>query len=267
MSHLFDSHGIKRIDGSFQAYIDKFFDAPLCCCGCGVKVKLAKRDSKFSLFAEGCRGLHRSRNPGCIDFYLYLGLDVDDAIALFRDRQSKIAKKYSTDELKRMLREINSGNKNPSSIKSILKRTGKPIAEIKAELSKTSAGSNNGFFGRTHIDDVLIKNARRAAQNTKFVTKPEMVIWGILHTLGIDFEFQVAIDRYIVDFVIGKTIIEVFGDYWHSDKLKSADKPTKDKTKIGKLTSLGYSIQVIWESEIMKSPRAVVEKLRKLLCA
>lgn len=40
----------------------------------------------------------------------------------------------------------------------------------------------------------------------------------MLKALNINFEYQVAIDHYVIDFKVDNIIIEVFGDYWHSIK-------------------------------------------------
>lgn len=270
-AHLFSGHNIRRVDGGFERYFSEHFDRLLCCCGCGNNVKLSKRCQTFELFAPGCKGLNRSRTPGCIDFYIYEGMDVDEAIETFRLRQKFIATKHSTEELRNKLSECNSGANNPASISSIMKRTGKDRRVIMSELSIKSSGTNNGFYGKTHDNESLIKIARtKSICGNKNVTKPEMAIWGILHGLGINhFQFEEPIDRYTVDFKINNIIIEVFGDYWHNSQLKMQHykKKCNDDIKIAKLRSLGYTVEVIWESEIFKQTQLVVERLRKLFCA
>jgi len=270
MTHLLDRHKIRRKDGGFQKYLFEHFETLLCCCGCGQKVQLAKRDFKFAMFAPNCDGLKHSRNPSRIEFYLYLGLNVDEAITVFRDHKSKIAKKYSTEELRKRLSEKNSGAKNPASYKSIRKRTGRSKEEIKRELNNKSAGENNGFYNRGHTDETKkkasIKSAKARANQSRIVTKPEIAIWAFLHALGIEFDYECFIDEYVVDFLIKPNIIiEVYGDYWHSDRMCSYDKPAKDKTRVDFLRSLGYVVHVFWESEIMKIPKETFHRLKKII--
>jgi len=268
MSHLHDAHRICRKNGGFQCYLDDHFPRMVCACGCGQHVRLHKREFAFSRFAPGCPGLNRARSPGCIDFYLHKGLTVDEAIENFRLRQSLIAKSHSTEELRDRLSELNAGDCNPSSITSIAKRTGKKRCQIKEELSAKSAGPNNGFYGKTHSDDSAARIANARSNQAKFVSRPELAVWGMLHAIGVKFEFQVAVGRYNVDFLIGNTVVDVFGDYWHSEKLKMrcADKPAKDRVRTEKLSLLGYRVEIIWESEIFTTPTAVVARLKRLFC-
>ncbi len=272
MSHLSDAHNVYRKDGGFQIYLDQHFANPLCACGCSQKVILHKREFAFSRFAPGCAGLNRSRSPGCIDFYLHKGMDVDEAIETFRLRQAVIAKGHSTEELRDKLSELNSGNDNPASVSSIMKRTGKSRQVVHNELSGRSSGINNGFYGKTHdattIDGSAIKIANARAAQAKFVSRPELVVWGMLYALGVEFDFQVVINRYTVDFLSNDIIVDVFGDYWHSAKIKMkhCTKPEKDALRIEKLRELGYRVEIIWESEIFKDPASVVAKLKRIFC-
>lgn len=265
MSHLHDVHKINRKDGGFQKYLDNNFDVVACSCGCGQQVRLHKREFAFSRFAPDCDGLNRSRSPGCIDFYLHRGMGVDEAVETFRLRQAVIAKGHSTEDLRDKLSKLNLGENNPASVSSIMKRTGKSRREVHAELSNKSSGSNNGFYGKSHADDVLVANANRIANSgNKNVIKPEMIMWAFLHALGIDFLFEESVDRYIADFKVGDIIIEVYGDYWHKPdiKMRWSDRGTRDNQRTQKLIGLGYLVEVFWESELLKTPRESFERLK-----
>jgi very-short-patch-repair endonuclease len=276
MSHLLDAHDIRRKDGGFQKYLDRFFGQKSCCCGCGDLVKLHKRGFIYSLFAPGCDGLNHSRNPSRIEFYLHLGLDTDEAIAVFRDHKSRTAKKYSTEEVRKRLSEINSGAGNFSSYKSIQKRTGKTKEEIKVGLKIKSGGKNNGFYNRGHTEETKkiasIRSALARSKQTRIVTKPEIAVWAWLQSFDVNFDYECFIEQYVVDFLIEPyTVIEVYGDYWHSDRIIS-NKSGKTKTDIDKercdfLRSRGYSVYVFWESEVMKSPRETLTRIKEILNA
>ncbi len=268
MTHLHDVHGIRRKDGGFQKYLDEYYPLLLCACGCEQVVRLHKREFAFSRFSPGCPGLHRSRSPGCIDFYLHKGMDVDEAVETFRLRQAVIAKGHATEELRDRLSSLNSGDNNPSSVSAIMKRTGKTRREVYEELSAKSSGSNNGFFGKQHADSVLSQNAIKASnRGNKFVTKPEMVMWAWLHALDIEFRFEVVIDRFTVDFLIDNLIIEVYGDYWHKPNIKMGwvDKPIRDNKRAERLRDLGYCIEIFWESELITSPKLSFLRLKDLI--
>lgn len=273
MTHLHDVHHIKRrnsdVGGGFGEYLRKYFPIPKCCCGCGREVSLHRRDFSYSLFAKDCKGINRARNPTCIEFYLHQGMDVDDAIIALSNRQRNTAKKHSTAELRELLRECNSGDKNPSSYKSIIRRTGKPKLKIERELSERSKGDKNGFANRIHTAETMVRIAKARSQQSKVVTKPELVMWGWLHALDIEFERECQIDCYVVDFIFSNVMIEVYGDYWHSDRMSNngvvINKTGKDETKNELFESLGYVVNVFWESEIMKTPKIAFQRLKDIV--
>jgi len=76
-----------------------------------------------------------------------------------------------------------------------------------------------------------------------------------------DFSLGIAIGGQIPDFVNvngKKQIIEVFGDYWHSQML------TKNRWKVSELgkimiyNSLGYDCLVLWQKDIKKQPEVEI---------
>lgn len=274
MTHLHDVHDIKRrnsdIGGDFGKYLKDYFPIPKCCCGCDVEVDLHRREFSYSLFAKNCSGIHRARNPSCVEFYLHQGMSVDDAIIALSSRQKHIAEKHSTEDLKKLLSDCNSGARNPASYKSIQKRTDESKEIIELRLREKSTGENNGFFGREHTDETKRRSAKTRSLQTKIVTRPELVIFGMLHTYEFEFEFEALIDKYCVDFLLPKNlIIEVFGDYWHSNKMvsrgKSINKVEKDEQRLSDLRSLGYAVHVFWESEIMKTPKEAYKRLSTII--
>jgi very-short-patch-repair endonuclease len=135
------------------------------------------------------------------------------------------------------------------------------------ELSYKSAGENNGFWGKSHDEETKNKLAKTRENMAKFVSKPELIVWGMLQGLNAEFRYQIAIGRYIVDYIVGSTIIEVFGDYWHSEKVKMKhySKPQKDVERCEYLRSIGYKVEVVWESEIFENPQNVVLRLKRIL--
>ncbi len=266
LNHLHSKHKISRgsrIDGhtnEFKQYIETIAQNPLCACGCGQKVGIHKRKLKYNLFSPLCVNKGRFLNQACPEFYLFKGLDdVDDIISEIRKSQSKeISEKHKT-----KLSNCNAGNGNPQSIKSICNRSGLPSDVIKMRLKLKSFGKKNGFYGKKHSDATLEKLAKIRANIPKLVTKPELIMYGILLGNKIDFEFQCAYKRYILDFRIGKTIIEVFGDYWHSDKFLNGRKKQNDDKKIAVLVQDGFNVIVVMESELIS--RQLNENLTRFI--
>lgn len=259
MSAHLQSHRLSK-----QYLIDNILnkvDNPKCACQlCELNVSLHKRKLKFNLFADECPNKGKFKNPSCLEFYVFNGYDIDIAINKIR----KIQSKYVNQDRKIKLSNINSGSNNPSSFKSISKRTGLSINEVKNMLKQTSKKKeNNPFYGKKHSQETLNRLAMIRSEIPKVVTRPELIMYGILIGMGIEFEYQVPIGKYTVDFMVGNFIIEVYGDYWHSKSMKSReDKFIKDIEKERFLKS-NYDLLVIWESELINNSRGVVDEITK----
>jgi len=192
---------------------------------------------------------------------LFNGKSISETIGAIRSVQSKPV----TKQRRAALSTANSGNSNPMSINAIVQRTGVPEDTVREMLSSKNRGSSNGFYGRRHRPETLAKLAKSRAAQCKQVTKPEMAIWGMLSALKIEFEYQAAVDRYVVDFLLsGKVVIEVYGDYWHNKKMESSGGRNNDKIKVNKLENLGYAVLLIWESDIFLNTSTVVQRLNDL---
>ena len=254
--HLFNVHGISRRSNPNE-WLNYFsiFGIPTCACGCNKPVQMHRRRLYYNLFADGCKTSSKYKNPACPELHLFRGRSIDDTIAAVRRVQG--GRKVAGDR-KQVLRDVNSGQNNPMSLTSLVKRTGLKSDAVKLFLK---ANATYGFRGRKHKPESLVKLAAHRAKQCKMVTKPEMAIWGMLYGLGLDFKYQLPIDRYVVDFLCGKTVIEVFGDYWHNRE----DRMIADNKKIDVLKDLGYDVLVFWESEIWLQPTLVIEKLKTLV--
>lgn len=254
LTHLYDAHDINRgnrINGCsdlFSKYIEDYFENPLCACGCGLFVKLHKRLMQFNLFAEECQNSSRFCNPACPEFYLFKGYSIEETISKISHMQSA---RILSDERKYKLKLLNSGQSNPSSVSSIISRTGLDVNGAQSLLSEKNKGDKNGFKGKQHSKETLRHLAIIRSKQSKIVTKPELIMYGILTALNYNFNYQVSIDKYIVDFLINNLIIEVYGDYWHSDKFLNGSKKKKDEEKILYLKDAGYSVAIIWESQLI----------------
>jgi G:T-mismatch repair DNA endonuclease (very short patch repair protein) len=101
-------------------------------------------------------------------------------------------------------------------------------------------------------------------------TAIEATVGGMLNALGIPFRQNVQIGRYNVDFLVGRTIIECFGDFWHCNPslwaegdfnkslhLTAREKWEKDRDRQAKLEAMGYRFVSFWESDLRNAPELI----------
>lgn len=110
---------------------------------------------------------------------------------------------------------------------------------------------------------------------TKFngISKLEKSITKLAKLFG--FEHSVAVGRYLADFLNEdkKIIVEVNGDLWHCNpkfwkaddihpnkKIKAQEIWDKDSLRKEHLESLGYSVLVLWEDDIIKGKDKFVKE-------
>jgi G:T-mismatch repair DNA endonuclease (very short patch repair protein) len=95
-------------------------------------------------------------------------------------------------------------------------------------------------------------------------TRQERVVAALLSERGIPFATQVKIGRYVVDFVVGSTVIECYGDYWHcnpeshapgaynrSIRMTAQERWAKNAARVRAIEARGYRVIVLWECEIL----------------
>ena len=92
-----------------------------------------------------------------------------------------------------------------------------------------------------HRDHPEMHPNRKLAGNRKRMTYPERVAFDFLERSGVEFEHQMKIDAFFVDFIVGKTIIEIDGEYWHD--------PDADAKRDEVLVSKGYVVHRIKAKE------------------
>lgn len=100
-------------------------------------------------------------------------------------------------------------------------------------------------------------------------SKPELKMREILEELGVDHRHSVEIkNKFVVDIMIGKNIIEVDGEWWHGHPRFEPLRPTqvsqrkKDAARNAYLETCGYKVTRVWERDITKEN---VEKLMRVL--
>jgi very-short-patch-repair endonuclease len=102
----------------------------------------------------------------------------------------------------------------------------------------------------------------------------ESVVRDLLSQLGVTFEQNQQLGRYNVDFLVGNTIIECFGDFWHCNPdlyppsyynaslhMTAEEKWDKDTRRKEALESRGYRFFSFWESDIRQRPEEVRTRL------
>ena len=118
-----------------------------------------------------------------------------------------------------------------------------------------------------------LREARLRQRFLKVWTKPERVMAALLASTNCEFEDHVAIGGIgVVDFLVGRTIIEVFGDYWHANpsSFDEQGKPlhprqlqqrAKDEARNDAYQELGYRVEIFWEADLLQN----VNECRKRL--
>lgn len=113
-------------------------------------------------------------------------------------------------------------------------------------------------------------------------TSPENAFRRILGLLGIRHKYQPGIPGK-PDFLIGRTLFFIDGDFWHGRifletgklprsnrrfwKDKILSNMRRDGRNRNRLRKLGYSAVRFWESDIFKNPQKTADRIVRLLTA
>jgi len=112
----------------------------------------------------------------------------------------------------------------------------------------------------------MVANLLRGIETQRrfLFTKPKKTMASILGEMQRPFiHNNLMYNKFFVDFLVGNTIIEVFGDYWHGNPkffpVPSMTLPSKkkDKSRIAYLSKCGHNVVVFWEDEIKNCPEVV----------
>jgi G:T-mismatch repair DNA endonuclease (very short patch repair protein) len=118
------------------------------------------------------------------------------------------------------------------------------------------------------VSEVCAAGGRAACQllDGKFTSKLEDRVARLLDELGVHYtrQYRISGAPYLYDFLVEDRIVEVNGTYWHADpRLYSGEEmhptlniPTKeiwefDKRKQGHASKNGFTVVVIWETEVV----------------
>jgi len=165
-------------------------------------------------------------------------------------------------------------------------------AEAKKHLSDTRKGvimSPNTLFkkghipwnkglkvqtntGRTHFKKgqvplAVIRNSRKSCAERP--SKPEERFMGICKDYDLPFEYtgdgSFWVDRMNPDFVDfnGKTIVEIFGRYWHDPTQRKVPERQTEGGRISAFNDAGWAAIVIWEDEL-NNPEIVINMINSV---
>lgn len=171
--------------------------------------------------------------------------------------------------------------------------------DFKKYISKTHKGRVSTFKGMHHSDSSKQKLSQAKknewatatdAHKQKYLdglqkaclnqltfkqTIPEKMLEDLLVSNDIKYERNKSLyNKFLVDFSITGTniIVEVFGDYWHGNKVKFP-KPNsnqlkqinKDKSRLAYLRKCGHKVIVLWENQILSKDGRISSLLTRIL--
>lgn len=252
--YLQEEHGL-----SIEDYLTKYCNEirPTCFCGCGKQVKIVSKGSMVEWKKYAC-----GRNPGLLEW-------------------SKSAKDNRKGANNPMYGKP-SWNKNLTKETSDImagvaaKKSGQKFSvQHKQRLSESAKKrTKHGHTGHKHT----IENKEKIRQNTlqmikdgkykQTQTKPHIAVKNILQELCLEFEEEKIISCWSFDFYINGVVIEVQGDYFHSNpKIYPSGPITKtqrlnwyrDIKKREFCQQNNIDVLELWECDILTNPENVKE--------
>jgi very-short-patch-repair endonuclease len=126
-------------------------------------------------------------------------------------------------------------------------RAGKARAADRTEMSRIGRLGYQATMSRYGREYVL---ERMASWRRRNPSCHEQAVAKALDKEGVEYEREVVLDRYVVDFVVGNTIIEVNGEV-HDDPVVFGKSPEYEAKRLLDLESMGYRVLVIHWSDIV----------------
>lgn len=214
--------------------------------------------------------------PCTKEHWIRKGFSEEEAIEKVSKFQSEMSKRcWENEETRKKFSENNSGQNNPMSLSSIMKRF-----NVDEDVAKTltpcfgRCKEKHPMFGKHHSIEALEKIAAAwHLSEPSWRSSGEIELNEFCNSICKNVSSNKKISRYNVDIILDdKLIIEYFGDFWHMNPKKFLENdinkvlkiPSKtiwdrDKRKIEYLKNLGYDVLIIWESS-WKKDRSLQEK-------
>lgn len=235
-----------------------------CPCGlCNKILKISRRSADFDYYKIAC-----GRNNGLLRW----------------SEEAKINRRGSGNPMyQKKPWNLNLTKYNhPSIMESAKKITGRKVGLETRNKQSVSAKKRliHGHTGYHHTEETKEKSRQRTLQMIKegkfkqTKTTPCKVFEQILTEIGITFESEYIISPYSFDYRVGSYLIEIDGDYFHSNpKIYPNGPKTKtqkinfynDQRKNNFCKQNNLLLIRIWESDILNNSQDIICKLKPLL--
>jgi len=126
--------------------------------------------------------------------------------------------------------------------------------------------------GRTHFKKgqvplIAMRNSRKSCAVRP--SKPEAKFMRICKDYNLPFTYtgdgSFWVDRMNPDFVDfdGKTVVEIFGEYWHDSTKREVPERQTEEGRVSALNDAGWAAIVIWEDEL-NNPEIVINMINSV---
>lgn len=121
----------------------------------------------------------------------------------------------------------------------------KPSTTLICETCHNPFDVKPSRVGKARFCSFSCRSIERQRHNPR-ISSIEIIVAGELTKRNLLFDDQVRVGAFIPDFIVGNTIIEVDGDYWHN----RPDIAERDIRKNAFYVENGFNLIRIWEHEI-----------------
>lgn len=264
--HVKTSHNLNRENYILQIKYKGVH--PLCSCGCGEKLTYRPPLGDFPTYIK--KHLHIIQR-GKTQEEIFGDMNNPIRVQKIIDTRKKKFMSGEYDHIKQSFKEA----KNHPDFGKKISEGVKGVAKPKPD--GFGVGREHSVFTKEKMSMSAID--RIIKSNHQHTSKLETLFHTFLHELDIEFtKFMYAPDIkafYDVYIPSKNTIIEIDGDYWHSNPIKYPNGPegtTQMKNSIRDIEKNkwaednGYKMLRFWETDIYNNPEWIKEELKKHIC-